>query len=99
MMHGCLILTGLMAALTLLAQQQGGGANQPGTRWTDEQLRQAVDVARVGRKLTPKSWPAGARVAVCLSFDDDTEAPLCATTSATTLSASDSARERHAPHS
>ena len=99
MMHGCAILTGLMAALTLLAQQQGGGANQPGTRWTDEQLRQAVDVARVGRKLTPKSWPGGARVAVCLSFDDDTEAPLLrdGTTSATTLSASDFGAESGTP--
>jgi peptidoglycan/xylan/chitin deacetylase (PgdA/CDA1 family) len=85
------ILAGLMAAVTLLAQQQAGAGNQPGTRWTDEQLRQTVDLARVGRKLTPKSWPDGARVAVCLSFDDDTEAPLLrdGVTSPTTLSASD----------
>jgi peptidoglycan-N-acetylglucosamine deacetylase len=64
---------------------------QPGTRWTDQQLRQTVDSARVGRKLTPKTWPGGARVAVCISFDDDTEAPLLrdGTTSPTTLSASD----------
>src|SRR5579872_3967708 len=90
MMPSRSILTGLMAAVTLLAQQQGGG-NQPGTRWTDDQLRQAVDLARVGRKLTPKSWPNGARVAVCLSFDTDTEVPLLrdGTTSPTTLSASD----------
>jgi peptidoglycan/xylan/chitin deacetylase (PgdA/CDA1 family) len=26
---------------------------------------------RAGRKLTPKAWPNGARVAVCLSFDPD----------------------------
>jgi peptidoglycan/xylan/chitin deacetylase (PgdA/CDA1 family) len=99
MRHACSILTGLMAAVTVLAQQQGGGVNQPGTRWTDEQLRQAVEVARVGRKLTPKSWPAGARVAVCLSFDDDTEAPLLrdGTTSATTLSASDFGAESGTP--
>ena len=86
-----MILTGLMAAWTLLAQQQGGAGNQPGTRWTDEQLRQAVDLARVGKRLTPKSWPNGARVAVCLSFDDDTEAPLLrdGATSPTSLSASD----------
>jgi len=68
--------------------QQG---NQPGVRWTDQQLKETVDLARVGRKLTPKSWPNGARVAVCLTFDDDTEAPLLrdGTTSPTTLSASD----------
>jgi hypothetical protein len=56
------------------AQQQG--ANQPGTKWTEEQLRQAIEIARVGRKLTPKLWPNGTRVAVCLSFDTDSEAPL-----------------------
>ncbi len=77
------------------AQQQ----NQPGTRWTDDQLRQTVAPARVGRKLTPKSWPNGARVAVCLSFDDDTEAPLLrdGTTSATTLSASEFGAEAGTP--
>src|SRR5215468_8285766 len=75
-------------ALTLAAQ---GQPNQPGTKWTDDQLRQAVDLARVGRKLTPKSWPNGARAAVALTFDTDTEAPLLrdGTTSPTTLSASD----------
>jgi hypothetical protein len=40
---------------------------------TEEQIRQAVGAARVGRKLTPKTWPNGARVAVCLSFDVDNE--------------------------
>jgi len=77
----------LLFAAGTLAQQ----ANQPGVRWTDQQLKETVDLARVGRKLTPKSWPNGARVAVCLTFDDDTEAPLLrdGTTSPTTLSASD----------
>ena len=39
----------------------------------------------------PKSWPNRAKVAVCLSFDTDSEAPLLrdGTTSPTTLSASD----------
>jgi peptidoglycan/xylan/chitin deacetylase (PgdA/CDA1 family) len=40
---------------------------------TIEQAKQAVAVARAGRKLTPKSWPNGARVAVCISFDVDNE--------------------------
>jgi peptidoglycan-N-acetylglucosamine deacetylase len=40
---------------------------------TEEQIRQAVGAARFGRKLTPKAWPNGARVAVCLSFDVDNE--------------------------
>src|SRR5215467_2646678 len=77
-----------LGAFTLAAQAQ---PNQPGTKWTDDQLRQTVDIARVGRTLTPKSWPNGARVAVALTFDTDSEAPLLrdGTTSATTLSASD----------
>ncbi|HLJ50845.1 MAG TPA: polysaccharide deacetylase [Bryobacteraceae bacterium] len=64
---------------------------QPGTKWTEEQLRQAVAPARVGRKLTPRSWPGNARVAVCLSFDVDNESYLLARgeTSPTTLSAAD----------
>ncbi len=88
----------LSAAFTVCAAAQGG-ANQPGTKWTDDQLRQTVGLARVGRKLTPKQWPNGARVAVCLSFDDDTEAPLLrdGTTSPTTLSASDFGAESGTP--
>ncbi len=87
----------LWLAAPAQGQQQGGG--QPGTKWTEEQLRRTVDEARVGRKLTPKSWPNGARVAVCLSFDDDTEAPLLrdGTTSPTTLSAADFGAESGTP--
>ena len=51
---------------------------QPGTNWTEDQLRAAVAPARAGRKLTPRSWPNGARVAVCLSFDIDNESPTLA---------------------
>lgn len=64
---------------------------QPGIHWSEDQLRAAVAPARVGKKLTPKSWPGGARVAVCISFDDDNESYLLARgeTSPTTLSAAD----------
>jgi peptidoglycan/xylan/chitin deacetylase (PgdA/CDA1 family) len=77
--------------------QQGSG--QPGTQWSDAQIRDTLAVARVARKLTPKTWPDNARVAVCLSFDDDTEAPLLrdGITSATTLSASDFGAESGTP--
>jgi hypothetical protein len=44
------------------AQQQA--PNQPGTGFTDDQLRQSLELARVGRRLTPKRWPNDARVAV-----------------------------------
>jgi peptidoglycan-N-acetylglucosamine deacetylase len=91
-------LTGL-AMLTVAAVVHAQQQNQPGTKWSDDQLRQAVEVARVGRKLTPKTWPNGAKVAVCLTFDTDTEAPLLrdGTTSPTTLSASDFGAESGIP--
>lgn len=87
----------LLALSTARAQQQA--PNQPGTKWTEEQLRQAIELARVGRKLTPKTWPNKSRVAVCLSFDTDTEAPLLrdGTTSPTTMSASDFGAESGVP--
>ena len=76
----------LLLAIPLAAQDR-----QPGTRWTDEQLKQAVAPSRAGKKLTPKSWPNNARVAVALSFDVDNESYLLASgqTSPTTLSAAD----------
>ena len=94
-------LTGVLALTVIFparAQQQQG-PNQPGTKWTEGQMREVIDVARVGRKLTPKSWPNGARVAVCLSFDTDTQAPHLrdGTTSPTTLSAADFGAEAGVP--
>jgi peptidoglycan/xylan/chitin deacetylase (PgdA/CDA1 family) len=82
-----------------IAFSQQQASQQAGTKWTEEQLKQAVELARVGRKLTPKSWPNGARVAVCLSFDTDTEAPLLrdGVVSPTTLSASDYGAESGIP--
>jgi peptidoglycan/xylan/chitin deacetylase (PgdA/CDA1 family) len=82
-----------------VAAQQQTPPPQPGTQWTDEQLLKAVAPVRVGRKLTPKVWPNGARVAVCLSFDDDNESWLLAggQTSPTTLSAADFGAEEGLP--
>src|SRR3982751_1944462 len=54
-------------------QQPAGAVNPITVDSTETQIRQAVGTARVGRKLTPKTWPDGARVAVCLSFDVDNE--------------------------
>ena len=84
------VVLSLIVILPGRAQQQQA-PNQPGTKWSEGQMRDAIDVARVGRKLTPKSWPNGNRVAVCLSFDTDTEAPHLrdGTTSPTTISAAD----------
>ena len=93
-----LALAGAVAAAALPVRAQQN-ANQPGTTWSDEQLHRSVELARVGRRLTPKRWPNDARVAVCLSFDTDTEAPLLrdGTTSPTTLSASDFGAESGTP--
>jgi len=55
------------------ATQSAAAVNPITVDSTEDQIRQAVATARVGRKLTPKSWPHGARVAVCLSFDVDNE--------------------------
>jgi peptidoglycan/xylan/chitin deacetylase (PgdA/CDA1 family) len=44
------------------------GDNQPGRKWSETQLKQFAGVVSAGRKLTPKSWPNGARVAVALTF-------------------------------
>ena len=44
------------------------GDNQPGRKWSEAQLKQFAGVVSAGRKLTPKSWPNGARVAVALTF-------------------------------
>ena len=44
------------------------GDRQPGRKWTEEQLKQFTGAVRAGRKLTPRSWPNGARVAVVLTF-------------------------------
>jgi peptidoglycan-N-acetylglucosamine deacetylase len=60
------------STLAAVAQQQPlprtPGDTQPGRKWTEEQLKQAVSGVRAGRKLTPRSWPNGARVAVALTF-------------------------------
>lgn len=79
-----------VVGLSLVRAQQPA-AGQPGTQWNDAQLREAAGLARVGRKLTPKSWPNGTRVAVALTFDTDSEAPLLrdGNTSPTALSAGD----------
>ena len=46
---------------------------EPSVEWTEAQISQRVATVRAGRRLTPESWPGGARVAVSLSFDVDNE--------------------------
>jgi peptidoglycan-N-acetylglucosamine deacetylase len=63
----------LVCAVPVLLQAQQKKRPQPGTKLTDEQIKEVVAPLRAGRKLTPKSWPNGAKVAVCLSWDMDNE--------------------------
>jgi peptidoglycan/xylan/chitin deacetylase (PgdA/CDA1 family) len=57
-------------SLAVRAQQPLAGP-QPGLKWTEQELITAGHHVRAGRTLTPKSWPNGARMAVCLTFDPD----------------------------
>src|SRR5690348_8934176 len=67
-----LLLLGFLAGCG--APQHAAGTVNPITvDSTEDQIKQAVATARVGKILTPKVWPNGARVAVCLSFDVDNE--------------------------
>ena len=65
------VVPGREASATQAPVAQGPG--QPGSRWSDEQIAAAAAPVRAGRVLTPRTWPNGARVAVCLSFDVDNE--------------------------
>ena len=84
-------LTTLAAVVASAVPAAAQVPEQPGTKWTEDQIRAAVAPVRAGRKLTPKRWPGDNRVAVCLSFDVDNESYLLAAgqTSPTTLSGAD----------
>ena len=57
--------------VTIQAQQRAPADQQSGLTWTEDQVKEVGHHVRAGRALTPISWPNGARVAVCLSFDPD----------------------------
>lgn len=64
------------------AQQQPPrtpGDDQPGRKWTEDQLKQFWSTVRAGRTLTPRAWPNGARVAVALTFTLNNSANMFAT--------------------
>jgi peptidoglycan/xylan/chitin deacetylase (PgdA/CDA1 family) len=84
----------LLFTATLSAQEQrhpSQAVTQPGTLWSDQKILDTVNAVSMGPRLAPHTWPNHARVAVLLTFDDDTQAPLLrdGTTSPTALSASD----------
>lgn len=68
-----LLVIGVVLWPSRVATQQPGADDQPGTRWSEAQIKQAAAIVRAGQVLNPKSWPNGAKMAVCLSFDIDNE--------------------------
>lgn len=71
----------VVGTAVVLALQTTAGAPQaakdplPGTKLSVEQLKQQFFHVSAGRRLRPKAWPNGARVAVALSFDLDNASP------------------------
>jgi peptidoglycan-N-acetylglucosamine deacetylase len=60
-------------------QQPAAAADPlPGTKLSIEQLKAQFQHVHAGRRLRPKSWPNGAKVAVALSFDLDNASPALA---------------------
>jgi peptidoglycan/xylan/chitin deacetylase (PgdA/CDA1 family) len=69
-----LVLAIIGGAVAARQQPQQPSSVPPlGIDWTPDQIQKAVGAVRAGRKLTPKSWPNGARVAVNFGFDVDNE--------------------------
>jgi len=68
-MTACLVSVAVLLVACSQRQEQGV---QPWERTLDD-IKSEVDLVRAGRDLTPESWPGGARVAVALSFDFDSE--------------------------
>ena len=51
------LLIGLLVGGRLPAQQPAAPQEQPGLKWTEEQIKKTAHHVRAGRKLTPKTWP------------------------------------------
>jgi peptidoglycan/xylan/chitin deacetylase (PgdA/CDA1 family) len=64
----CLVAAAAALCTAGTAAQQAPRDDQPGRKWSEAELRQASSHVRAGRKLTPRSWPNGARVAVAVTF-------------------------------
>ena len=71
-------LVAVWPAVASLQQERTGPDAFPGAKRSEADLKKAADEVRAGRSLTPKAWPNGAKVAVCISFDIDNESPMLA---------------------
>lgn len=71
------ILTGILIAalavgtISVVSAQQAPANQFPGTQLSIEELRQQLTRVSAGRRMKPRSWPNGARVAVAFTFDVD----------------------------
>ena len=65
-------------AVGQVQQPPAADNGMPGLNRTESELKRVANAVRAGRVLTPKSWPNGAKVAVCLSFDIDNESGMLA---------------------
>ena len=63
----------LVSCVICSASALRAGQDKPIWQWTPEEMKAHVRTVRSGKDLTPKQWPGGAKVAVSLSFDFDTE--------------------------
>src|SRR5215468_4915922 len=71
---GAALVAGTIAGGRAL-RAQSPPADDPSWKWPESRWREVVGKVRAGRSLLPPSWPAGAKVAVALSFDFDNETP------------------------
>ena len=69
----------LVAVSGALLVAQAPPRPQPGTKLSLDELKAQMFHVSAGRRLKPKSWPNGARVAVGLSFDVDNASASLAT--------------------
>jgi peptidoglycan/xylan/chitin deacetylase (PgdA/CDA1 family) len=67
------LVIGTLSGVEVGAQPGQQERQQPGITWSRDEIFDAVAPVRAGHELTPSSWPGGARVAVCFSFDVDNE--------------------------
>jgi len=72
---GAAAVAAVLASAVLVAQARP----QPGVKLTLDQLKAQMFHVSAGKRLKPKSWPNGARVAVGLSFDVDNASANLAT--------------------
>jgi peptidoglycan/xylan/chitin deacetylase (PgdA/CDA1 family) len=70
-MKAILTIAGMLALSILSSAQQPTPDPLPGVKLSVGQIREQFLRVSAGKRLKPKSWPDGARVAVALSFDVD----------------------------